>query len=197
MSSFRRRLMMAAAALPYDAEVEYLVASGQAGISTSVPVASDVTFDFGVDLPAQSSTNCVLFGRTETNKSLRVTNNTGALTFQYGSQSPTGTGLPAGTYRFTNTDNANVLKVTGDATRTVSASASTFASTSSNILYPFPSNGNVGVHWKACKIYKAGVLVRDFICVRKGGIGYMYDKVNGTLNGSVTANPFGYGPDKS
>lgn len=49
---------------------------------------------------------------------------------------------------------------------------------------------------KWCKLYDGDVLVRDFIAVRKGGIGYMYDRVSGELFGNVGTGQFSLGPDK-
>ena len=48
----------------------------------------------------------------------------------------------------------------------------------------------------SCKLIKNGVTVRDFIPVRKDGIGYMYDKVSGELFGNENSSgAFTYGND--
>ncbi len=47
------------------------------------------------------------------------------------------------------------------------------------------------------KIYDNGVLIRDFIPVRVGQIGYMYDKVYNQLYGNSGTGNFVLGPDKS
>ena len=47
------------------------------------------------------------------------------------------------------------------------------------------------------KIWMNGVLVRDFIPVRKDGVGYMYDRVSGQLFGNVGTGDFVVGPDKN
>ena len=46
------------------------------------------------------------------------------------------------------------------------------------------------------KFWKNGVLVRDFISVRKGTTGYLYDKVSKQLFGSAGTGSFTPGPDK-
>ena len=46
-----------------------------------------------------------------------------------------------------------------------------------------------------CKIYEDEVLVRDFIPVRVGSVGYMYDRVSGTLYGNAGAGSFVLGAD--
>lgn len=47
-----------------------------------------------------------------------------------------------------------------------------------------------------CKIWQNGVLVRDYIAVRKGTVGYLYDKVSGQLFGSKGTGALIVGPDK-
>lgn len=46
-----------------------------------------------------------------------------------------------------------------------------------------------------CKIWNGDTLVRDFIPVRVGNIGYMYDKVSGKLFGNKGTGNFILGPD--
>ena len=46
------------------------------------------------------------------------------------------------------------------------------------------------------KIWRSNVLVRDFIPVVKGGIGYMFDKVEKKLYGNLGEGQFGIGPVK-
>jgi hypothetical protein len=45
-------------------------------------------------------------------------------------------------------------------------------------------------------MYQNGSLVRDFIPVRKGQVGYMYDKISGRLFGNIGSGSFTFGPDK-
>lgn len=49
---------------------------------------------------------------------------------------------------------------------------------------------------KTCKLYDGDIIKRDMIAVRKGGIGYMYDRVSGELFGNVGTGEFSLGPDK-
>jgi len=46
------------------------------------------------------------------------------------------------------------------------------------------------------KIWQGDVLVRDYIAVRKSGVGYLYDRVSGQLFGNAGTGNFGYGNDK-
>ena len=54
-----------------------------------------------------------------------------------------------------------------------------------------PFGGNI----YTCKLWLNGVLVRDFIPVRKGTVGYMYDRVSGKLFGNAGTGDFVLGPD--
>ena len=60
-----------------------------------------------------------------------------------------------------------------------------------NTLYN--SNGRISL----CKIYHSGVLVRDYIPVRVGDVGYMLDRVSGELFGNAGTGAFVIGPDKT
>ena len=55
------------------------------------------------------------------------------------------------------------------------------------------TNGRIA----SCKIYRSSVLVRDFIPVRVGTVGYMYDRVSGELFGNSGTGAFIIGPDKA
>ena len=59
---------------------------------------------------------------------------------------------------------------------------------------------NAGLNGAVVKIYTAkfwdnGILVRDFIPVRIGSVGYMYDRVSGKLFGNKGTGNFTLGPD--
>lgn len=54
---------------------------------------------------------------------------------------------------------------------------------------------NIGLKIYDFQIYDNGVLVRDFIPVRVSQVGYMYDKVSGTLFGNEGTGSFTFGND--
>lgn len=60
-----------------------------------------------------------------------------------------------------------------------------------NISFLFPFQGDVYY----IKMYQNDALVRDFIPVRVGQTGYLYDKVSGTLFGNDGTGSFGIGND--
>ena len=47
----------------------------------------------------------------------------------------------------------------------------------------------------SCRIYDNNILVRDYITVRRGTVGYLYDRVSGQLFGNAGTGAFGYGND--
>ena len=49
---------------------------------------------------------------------------------------------------------------------------------------------------KSVKLWRGSVFERDFIPVRVGNVGYMYDKVSGKLFGNAGTGSFILGPDK-
>lgn len=79
------------------------------------------------------------------------------------------------------------------------ATPSTELVNSTRNMYLFWSNGTsaVGMNGRIyyCKIYNGNTLVRDFIPVRKGSIGYFYDKVSKKLFGNKGIGNFILGPD--
>lgn len=54
-----------------------------------------------------------------------------------------------------------------------------------------------GVRVHSLKCYEDGVLILDFIPVRVGQVGYMYDKVSGLLFGNNGTGNFTLGNDKT
>ena len=59
-----------------------------------------------------------------------------------------------------------------------------------------PANYSAHARIYYCKIWQNGVLVRDYIAVRKGSVGYLYDQVSGQLFGNAGTGAFIVGPDK-
>lgn len=66
-------------------------------------------------------------------------------------------------------------------------------------MYLFWSNGTTAIGMNGriyyCKIYDGNTLVRDFIPVRRGNVGYLYDKVSGKLFGNQGTGNFILGQD--
>ena len=185
--------------LPYDAEVEYLRSDGNAYIDIDVDIASTVTFDIQITLT--SATKVFVFGGSDgTSKriGLIIGNNNNSLNWRWGGSLQNVTELPvAGDYSINNLSSPNIVMVNQTS---ITAPTSTFSSTNSLHLLGQNSNGShkdtpTAMRLKSAKFYSNGVLERDFIPVRTGTIGYLYDKVSKTLFGNAGSGNFSYGND--
>jgi hypothetical protein len=204
----RRRYMGGGSALPYDAEVEYIQTDGKAYIDTGVKTSSSLTFDLNLYIPSHGTQGAWIFGS-------RVSGSSGQMAYlndptynrkdwRYNSRSiTTSTILSPGNYNFKNTANVNVLKINDSIT--LSAPSGNFTTNYNFLLLTLnvagtPAIVNIadGARIMPSKIYVGGVLVRDYIAVRKDGIGYLYDKVSGELFGNANSEGgFSYGADKN
>lgn len=181
------------APLPYDAEVEYLEATQTQWIDTGyILSASDkivVQVYFQADDSSGSKTMLGCF-----NPKLWIT---------------------SGICRFTGENHVSILTLRklGDWNSisidkdyctcngtTVPMSKGTFEDNSLS-LFLFSVNGNSSLSTNGrislCKIYHSGVLVRDYIPVRNGTVGYFYDRMSGELFGNAGTGAFLIGPDKT
>ena len=198
----RRRYMGGSSSLPYDAEIEYIASTGTSGFCidtgisrpstfTSVQIecqmqfistrgrqiqgASNATY-FGVNANKWEAAYNQLVGTADTDmhilsKRLEVADNNSYFTFYV--------------------DNVQLF------TQTIIYNANHF---STNVfLFTIDSSLNIGTYAKMKKadIYINDALVRDYIPVRVGQVGYLYDKISGELFGNTKTNAFDIGPDKT
>lgn len=194
--------------LPYDAEVEYLQTDGAAYIDTGVKVSSDITFDISIYIPDVVIDFCI-FGARVTSSSGQMLYINNAKTWNrkewwFAGQRVVNASKLAynNVYNFKNTESKNVLKISNGSTLT--ANDATFTTDNNFYLLTINNNGTpmtnniaAGARILPSKIYENGIMVRDYICVRKDGVGYLYDKVNQTFTGNAnTTGAFTYGADK-
>lgn len=202
MSEFRRRLMMARKAKPYDAEVEYLQSSGTQYIDTGIKPNNKYSFDTKVAM-TQNAFNCVFWGvrskgtysttgrqcylkcNTEANssdKNIRFfsTNANSSANWDGGLMNV------GQMYEYTNLHCVSEM----------------YEMTYPITLFALNTIGTINTSVGVCLIggftaYNDGVKVMDLIPVRKNGVGYMYDKVSGELFGNAGTGSFTYGNDKN
>ena len=197
---------------PYDAEVEYLesahtVAEFSAFIDTGVKATEMTGFDLMFTPLSYYSPGYQAYLSTESNADCVMGRSGNA----------TGTGTLYLRYDGNKTIlvNSEVLSFTApnrvylDANRRLIAndidcggvSASVLGTVSETMRFGgviprYRRNGSVRLY--SAKIYGIGnVKVRDLISVRKGNIGYMYDRVSGQLFGNSGTGAFVIGPDKT
>lgn len=203
----------AAQPLPYDAEVDWLEATGTQWIDTGIQgrlgLEVSLRFKFSISPSGSSTASESLFGvyfaRTSCLSVQRYYNATyGGVPFalMVGATVLTGDGdsdWHTALLHYTSSEKFVEL----DAVRTTATS--TYEPTSSPNIYLFaarntngfarnPASGRVS----ACRIVDTatGQVIQDLIPVRKNGVGYMYDKVSGQLLGNSGTGAFSYGPDK-
>ncbi len=204
---------------PYDAKISYLKSSGDAYINTGITLnsASSVRFVISFELP--SVARRILIGNYNTdgnriNLEIQVVN----------SKNVVRTFTQFDSYKVSNVDTVELpLNTVIDIDATVTFSSHTYncsytfggttyqfnkstvgsdISTQSDQFRLFSDNRTVSrnvianpliIH--SAKLYVDGTLVRDYIPVRVGTTGYMYDNVSGELFGNNGPGSFVLGPD--
>jgi len=202
-----RNAMMAGKRLPYDAELEYLQSSGTQYIDTGVKgnASASLVIECTFLQKQYSGTVGFVFGsRSAANKRFGFVvipgGSGGNYSFGYRSDHVYNVALSSNfeTVRFVATP--TLAECTFRGTTLIASDAP--LDTNLNI-YIFTRNfsGSTGQNFEGClaslKIYANGVLVRDYIPVRKGTVGYLYDRVSGKLFGNAGTGDFVLGPDKN
>ena len=192
--------------LPYDAEVEYLESTGTQYVDTGVIIPPDVDFEFTGSIVSDIANGCVfgetrefLWGQSNNGYAL-VTTAGGRIYLRYGNSTLTVVGLTdiglANT--FTASLEGNAFKVNGLLVSTVDRISSFDRPVSSMFVFRRNSISAHNPTFSAIRInnLKFGTLF-DFIPVRKGTFGYMYDRISGQLFGNAGTGAFVIGPDKT
>ena len=193
--------------LPYDAEIEYLQTTGTQYIDTGIVSGTNIVAEIKAILTQTSSdVQTFLCARTGNNVSfsnlLSIKNvSTPYVQIGSGNSSVDSSADPTvlHTYRTGLQNNSLFFETDGttEGTRAISGTTSDLS------MYLFArhtdSGADRGIYSKLyyCKITKNGSLVRDFIPVRVGQTGYLYDRVSGELFGNDGTGSFALGNDKS
>lgn len=182
--------------LPYDAELEYLESTGTQYVDTEIFFDDPAhTYEWEITAQAVFSNYNVYnwFAGWYYNGPFSIgiyPDNNADLKF-----------YPLKTY-FQNGQSIGDGRETGDKYGVVTHvfSKSNFTPDTSLVLLGRVENNksvNVGGRKRifSVKVFNNGVLVRDFIPVRVGTVGYMYDRVSGQLFGNAGTGDFVLGPD--
>lgn len=188
--------------LIYDAQVEYLESDGNAYIDTGVSVKSTVQFEAKIEKISSFTSNGAFFGGrvANNNNSLVVFGDVGAnrITWRFGNRTINASTFPVGEFMLLNLQDNKTLSVNGT---NYSSTAATFTTVYNFVLFAMNDAGvigssTIGLRIKYIKLYDGESLVRDYIPVRKNGVGYMYDKMSGQLYGNArNTGAFTYGND--
>ena len=196
-----RNAMMAGKRLPYDAEVEYLESTGTQWIDTGV--TPDFNLSMSATLCKTDTSVGFLFGarQANANNSFCLASFSTYARFDFG-----GAGGNQGQTNISPICDGNLHTIsvayptiTLDGASNKMASVPSFSLNQNIVLFANNTNGSItkysGVRIAALKLYFNGVLVRDYIPVRKGTVGYLYDRVSGKLFGNAGTGDFVLGPD--
>lgn len=212
----RNAILAGGAALPYDAEVEYLESTGTQLINTGIAPNSATTRIAGRIYLGTGSGSVAVFGS-------RVAYNNKAyllfgymsdptynykLRFDFGNTNKHSASLGVGWW---NIDiSGNILTVSNETySQSVVADLASASNTVPMFLFSVSTSGSPwaapvgnGIRCSQFSIWESNVLVRDFIPVRftnELGVseGAMYDRVSGQLFGNAGTGAFTIGPDIS
>lgn len=191
--------------LPYDAEVEYLGFTGTQWINTGITGNRDTTVT--IDLCPTTSSTMVAFGyrSSATSKNISVIVSTVNIIVDFGNYNNTRLSAPySANSWYTVYDSRSKREVTtvedGTSVSDTRTYSKTFTTASTlRIGYTgstFPSGYTyfIGLVGK-CVIANSSTTVRDYIPVRVGQVGYLYDRVRGELFGNSGTGNFTLGPD--
>ena len=190
--------------LPYDAELTYLYSSGSGQyIDTGIAYDSTVEIEASLSLTG-SATGNYMFGIYTTVEgaarrwALQCYSKT-AVRPHFGTVTNVSASFSRGVGTY-HTVHADYRYLTVDNTVTDTNAAAFTPEHDVNIYLFARSDDNVAAVHRVCyiawfKIWKNGVLVRDYIPVRVDTTGYMYDRVSQTLFGNAGTGSFTLGPD--
>jgi len=198
------------APLPYDAEVEWLGSSGTEYIQLPLSVAKntylcvDCEFLSTYDSSRTTKNRYALFGASPYQQMntdfYSYTSGTGSLMFasHVGNVSSSGgwsfiSGVKT-TLEFS-TEGIWSSNENGEITSRTLARPLTAAITEFRIFGGYRTPYRYPVKYYSFKITVGDNVVYDLIPVRKDGVGYLYDKIGGTLYGNAGTGSFTYGSD--
>jgi hypothetical protein len=182
---------------PYDAEIEYLESTGTQWIDTGV-IATENT-RVKATLMTLSTGNKNWFGGQVlpgNNGFVFNSYNARSVEYNFGSVGWEVVNVPNIVGRiFTLDFSKDGIVIDGNTVATPSYTK--FAQQSESIAIFVRVGGSAYINGRlyAFQIWQNGVLVRDFIPVRVGNVGYMYDRVSGQLFGNQGTGEFVLGDD--
>lgn len=202
----RREMMVASGGVPYDAEIEYLTNTGSQYIDTGIVLTSDTTkitlvFDASFSV-GRVGTNSLMVAISNPNAGVQVySNDQNSTTHIILNQGASRTFTTSTRYIITTESTATkrTIQLNNGAVASQYFSRSVSDNSTLQILgwsdWVTAERCARGTYY-SFKIYKNDVLVRDYVPVRVGTTGYMYDRVSGQLFGNDGTGDFVLGNDK-
>ena len=198
MSIFRRRLMITGKSLPYDAQVEYIEATGTQYIDTNLVMGDDkYVIEAKFNISSGTSTNwSALFTNRE---SSRNTYGFAIKDYRTYINPCTSPDSAIGTQYTKGIDYTLSLKkgeITLNGTTYTNTNYLTSYSRNSLLIFVQRYNwSHISAKLYSLTISHSGNIIMDFIPVRVGTVGYLFDKVSGKLFGIVGTDDFIIGND--
>ena len=196
-----RFALMTGKRLPYDAEVEYLESTGTQWIDTGIVPTSDLAYQVVAAVQTYLNSRVVAGGRGSSSpmnqRILQYTqNNVRQLCLQRG-DSTIRIAIPYNSDFHVFFSSATTLRIDG-----TEAASNAVSDSGEESFFALFGNSVAGVaqSFSACrissaKLWRGSTLVRDYIPVRVGTTGYLYDRVSGALFGNAGTGAFSYGND--
>ena len=200
-----RNALMSGKRLPYDAEVEYLESTGTQYIDTGFKANTATTrLEASIEFTNPTSVQGVFGSRNRDTGNVASCNAFVLATNIFRPDWAAGSG--GSLYNITISPNTIYEISITRGSLTINGEVHTYGSSDSVdqeynfLLFNFSNAGSVfsnGLKGRLryAKIYSNGVLVRDYIPVRKGTVGYLYDRVSGKLFGNAGTGDFVLGQD--
>ena len=193
--------------LPYDAEVEYLESTGTQWIDTKVTMTNDL-FD-----SAETTITVLPTGQTTDTHNFFGDGTSWYYGYTFGYikdyklQASNGFNSTQGSIKFSTTlpktltvnkngfaVDSEVASIYGYSSKTTSGTLLLFGCRRNGVFFTVtPFSGRIYL----AKMVSNRVSIFDFIPVRVGDVGYMYDRVSGKLFGNKGTGAFIIGPDKT
>ena len=181
--------------VPYDAEIEYLTGASGAYINTGfIPTQNDFKLVVRAYKNATGDHMLLYVYNSESNNFFNLNWYATTAYFRYRGTQKT-TSAPYGTHTFQmgspcKVDNTNV---------SISGTKSFVGNTEPLNLFAIVKPSSKSAYFRGRFYYMKGyygdTLVLDYIPVRIGQVGYIYDKVSGKLMGNAGTGAFGLGND--
>ena len=191
-----RNALMTGKRLPYDAEVEYIRGTGTQYINTGI--YQNPNTEYKVTVMPEASTNLTVGNFNGGGAyGFRLSFHAGGV-FQDWYSSRISISAQSFNQIYTATVKRGSLRVQGpsiDQTATGTQSETTSSAPIYLLSAPNPPGAIGAAKLYSFQVWQNGTLVFDGIPVRKGTVGYLYDRVSGKLFGNAGTGAFLYGND--
>lgn len=193
--------------VPYDAEIEYLECAGTSSafpyINTGIVGDSNTEYEAMIRKNTQATNECAIGSWNSGDTRCWIAYYVGDKFYLGMGANVTSAGTPQPNvwYKQTLKIKSSNFNLYIDDELIATVPQTTFTSNQPLYIGAMNSSGMASYYFRgrfgAMKIYQNGNLVRDFIPVRVGTTGYLYDRVSKKLFGNLGTGDFVLGPDKA